>query len=90
MNCVSVLESLSDYIDDDLEEEAGDEIDLHLGSCESCQAFANTLQRTVELCRDTIIAPLSPEEKTALCAAVREPEGPAAGGSAAKGGKKKG
>jgi len=85
VNCLSVLESLSDYIDDDLEEESGDEIDLHLGACESCQAFVNTLQRTVELCRDTTIAPLTDEEKSSLCASVREGEGPGGARNGKKG-----
>jgi len=70
VNCLSVLESLSDYLDDDLEEDAGDEIDLHLGGCPSCQAFVNTMQRTVELCRDTIVPPLPAEEKAALCGSI--------------------
>jgi anti-sigma factor RsiW len=66
MKCPEVLRSLSDYLDDDLDEEAADEIDLHLAGCPPCQAFLNTLQRTVEFCRDTTVPPLEPGLKGSL------------------------
>jgi anti-sigma factor RsiW len=71
MTCPEVLQSLSDYLDDDLDEEAADEIDLHLSGCPPCQAFLNTLQRTVEFCRDTTVAPLPAERKASLLESVK-------------------
>jgi len=66
MTCREVLESLSDYLDDDLDEEAADEIDVHLGGCSTCQTVLNTLQRTVEFCRDTTVPPLPADRKAAF------------------------
>jgi anti-sigma factor RsiW len=66
MNCREVVESLSDYLDDDLDEDAADVLDIHLGTCPPCKAILNTLQRTVEFCRDTTVPPLAAELKATL------------------------
>ena len=58
MKCLQVLESLSDYIDDMVDADQGDAIDIHLESCPACKACLNTLQRTIDFCKDTAVAPL--------------------------------
>lgn len=71
MNCRQIFESLSEYLDDDLDPDACDQIEQHLGGCSPCLAFLNTLQRTVDFCRDTTSPPLTAEQKTELREAVK-------------------
>jgi anti-sigma factor RsiW len=71
MKCVESLDNLSDYLDDALDEESADVMDIHLGGCAPCQAVLNTLQRTVEFCKDTIVPPLPDSEKAAIREAVQ-------------------
>ena len=49
--CQQVLARLSDYLDGDLDTEAMAEVERHLQGCLPCLAFADALQRTIELCR---------------------------------------
>jgi len=51
MQCKELFSLLSRYIDADLQPENCAEIERHLGGCEPCVAFVNTLRRTAELCR---------------------------------------
>jgi RNA polymerase sigma-70 factor (ECF subfamily) len=71
MNCREIFEALSDYLDDDLHPDACDEIEQHLNGCAPCLAFLNTLQRTVDFCRDTTVPPLSGDEKAQLRESVK-------------------
>ena len=50
-NCQEVLALLSDYLDFDLPAEACQEIEHHLAECSPCEEFAESLRKTVELCR---------------------------------------
>jgi anti-sigma factor RsiW len=68
MKCQEVIEALSDYIDDDVDADQGDEIDIHLESCPACKACLNTFDRTVGFCRDTTLPPLDAEAIEALAA----------------------
>jgi anti-sigma factor RsiW len=47
--CGNLLDSLSDYIDGDLEAELCAELEQHLQGCENCRVVVNTLRKTVEL-----------------------------------------
>jgi len=59
MNCKEVFESLSGYLDDELIPDEADEIETHVERCAPCQAFLNTLQRTVAFCRDATVMSLT-------------------------------
>ncbi len=72
MNCRQVIEALSDYMDDNVDADQGDSIDIHLEACRTCKNVLNTFQRTVDFCRDTIVAPLPAAEKESLRAEVRK------------------
>ncbi len=72
MNCRQIIEALSDYMDDNVDADQGDSIDIHLESCRTCKGVLNTFQRTVDFCRDTIVAPLPAAEKASLRAEVRK------------------
>ena len=42
---------LSDYLDEDLDAATGVEVEKHLRACSTCLALADSLRRTIELCR---------------------------------------
>ncbi len=48
-DCHQLLNSLSDYIDGDLQQELCDEIELHMKDCENCRIVVDTLNKTVSL-----------------------------------------
>lgn len=49
--CATLLSALSDYINDELDDEGRKIIDEHLKDCRPCQVCLSTLRRTVEICR---------------------------------------
>lgn len=52
--CQHLLHYLSDYIDDQLEDEAlCQQITQHLENCQDCQVVIDTLQQTIRLYRTT-------------------------------------
>ena len=50
-NCKEVFAMLSEYLDLELPPEECREIEEHLAGCPPCIEFANSLRKTVELCR---------------------------------------
>jgi anti-sigma factor RsiW len=51
--CHHLLNSLSDYVDQDLSQELCAEIERHLAGCENCQVVINTLRKTIDLYHET-------------------------------------
>ncbi|MHB8766210.1 MAG: anti-sigma factor family protein [Deferrisomatales bacterium] len=49
MSCREILESLSLYIDAELDPSLCQEIESHMEGCNPCVAFLNTLKKTVVL-----------------------------------------
>jgi anti-sigma factor RsiW len=49
MNCEDLLHYLSDYIDQDLNEELTAEAQAHLFTCQNCGVVLDTTQRTISL-----------------------------------------
>ncbi len=49
--CQEIFALLSDYLDLDLPPEACQEIENHLAACSPCVDFAESLRKTIELCR---------------------------------------
>ena len=47
--CRQLLNSLSDYVDGDLQQELCDEIELHMKDCDNCRIVIDTLSKTVSL-----------------------------------------
>lgn len=47
--CRHLLDSLSDYVDGDLQQDLCDEIELHMKDCENCRIVIDTLSKTVSL-----------------------------------------
>jgi len=49
--CERIIEALSDYFGGDLRQEDSVGVRNHLSGCGTCLAFADSLRRTIELCR---------------------------------------
>lgn len=49
LNCREILDSLSEYIDAELDPSLCEEIESHMAGCSPCVAFLNTLKKTVVL-----------------------------------------
>ena len=71
--CREIFALLSQYLDLELPPDACAEIDRHMAGCLPCVEFADSLKRTVDLCRkyepDTMPAPLNENAKAELQAA---------------------
>ena len=50
-DCREVLELLSDYLNLELPSDACHQIEHHLSGCQPCEEFAESLRKTVDLCR---------------------------------------
>jgi len=48
-NCRQLLDSLSAYIDGDLQQALCEKIDAHMADCENCRIVVDTLRKTVYL-----------------------------------------
>ena len=60
--CRQLLNSLSDYVDGDLQQELCEEIELHMKDCENCQIVVDTLSKTVSLYQTSSEAAVVPDD----------------------------
>lgn len=60
--CRKLLNSLSDYVDGDLQSELCDEIELHMSECENCRIVVDTLRKTILLYQSTSDPAVVPED----------------------------
>jgi heterodisulfide reductase subunit B len=51
MNCEELVRYLSDYIDNDLDEDLSAEAQEHLSTCHNCHIVFDTTQKTIVLSR---------------------------------------
>jgi anti-sigma factor RsiW len=69
-NCREVLALLSEYLDFELPPDACQQIESHLAECSPCEEFAESLRKTVALCKSfepqTMPGPLSAEAREQL------------------------
>lgn len=74
-DCKEVFAILSQYLDLELPPEACREVEQHLEGCSPCIDFAESLRKTVELCRHfepaEMPSPLSDKAREDLQAAYR-------------------
>ena len=77
--CGDVFALLSEYLDVELPPEACAQIREHVEGCAPCVEFAESLKRTVELCKEyepeTMPKPVSAAAKAQLMAAWRKTSG---------------
>src|SRR5579884_294041 len=52
-SCKAMFAELSDYLDEQLDDSLCEELEKHLGGCTPCQAFLDSLKRTIEQCHET-------------------------------------
>jgi len=52
ITCEDLLQYLSDYIDDDLDQELTDVAKRHLASCHNCRVVLDSTQQTIFLFRE--------------------------------------
>ena len=57
-----MLESLSDYVDGELEAELCKELERHMDGCENCQIVVDTLRKTIYLYRSSTGPPDVPPD----------------------------
>jgi predicted anti-sigma-YlaC factor YlaD len=61
-NCRQLLNSLSDYIDGDLQQALCETIDAHMADCENCRIVVDTLRKTVYLYQTSTDVPEMPTD----------------------------
>jgi RNA polymerase sigma-70 factor (ECF subfamily) len=75
-NCKEVFALLSSYLDLELPAETCAEVEAHLADCPPCIEFAESLRKTVELCRRyqpaELPTPLGDQARGELLAAYRK------------------
>jgi len=49
--CKKLFAELSDYLDGSLDESLCGELEKHIGGCQPCKTFLDSLEQTVERCR---------------------------------------
>ena len=75
-NCSEVLELLSDFLNLELPSDACHQIEHHLSGCQPCEEFAESLRKTVDLCRQyrpsELPQPISQSAREELLAAYQK------------------
>jgi anti-sigma factor RsiW len=64
--CLKILQRLSAYLDDELTADVCKEVRAHMGACQKCEVFLDSLRQTISLCRHFEATPLSPSKKLQL------------------------
>jgi len=72
MTCRELAELLIDYVQGDMDVDLHENIRRHLCACPPCETFLETYRITIQLTRKLPVAPLPPELKVRLEAALRE------------------
>jgi RNA polymerase sigma-70 factor (ECF subfamily) len=82
-DCKQIFATLSEYLDMELPPEACREMEAHLDGCPPCVEFAESLRKTVALCREyhpsEMPAPISQEARERLQEAWRRARSVAGG-----------
>jgi len=70
--CREIFSRLSEYLDGDLDPDVCSHLEAHMDDCPPCQAFLESLRRTVELTRDLPLPELPEELSRELVEAYRK------------------
>lgn len=62
VNCQSILDSLSDYVDGTLKDELCRDIEQHIAGCSDCRIVVDTLKKTIYLYHATSETQEMPED----------------------------
>jgi anti-sigma factor RsiW len=66
------VELLIDFVSEDLPPESRQRIEQHLSRCPPCEAYLDSYRATIRLTRQLPCAPIPPELKARLIAALEE------------------
>lgn len=76
LECGDVFAKLSEYLDGELPEEVCAKMQMHIGDCEPCVEFVESLRKSIELCKGKLPeegpGPLTADQKNDLLAAYRK------------------
>ena len=71
-DCREIFARLSEYLDGELESDICSQLEEHMDDCPPCQAFLETLRRTVAVTRDLPAQTLPDDMKDELLEAYRK------------------
>lgn len=71
-DCKELIGNLSDFIDGELDPELCRQLKEHLDGCKNCRLMADSLNKTVKLCRDGVIEELPESLQKSLNQKLRE------------------
>lgn len=66
MNCEQFITYLSDYIDNDLDDDLTAEAQAHLATCQNCSIMLDTTQKTILLYRNQQVLTIPAENRARL------------------------
>jgi hypothetical protein len=72
IDCIEVVELMTDYLEDALDQATRDEIEAHLVLCAPCQIYLDQMRATIDMLGHVPVETLSDEAKTDLVAAFRD------------------
>ncbi len=70
--CKNYFEKLSEYLDGELDRRTCHEIEAHLKTCPECRHCADSLKKTIQLCRETSKEKVPSEMRARLKTALQE------------------
>ncbi len=80
LSCEEIFAKLSEYLDGELDETVCEQLEGHMGSCEPCQRFLDSLRNTVSLLRDERPSQMPEGLRSKVCEAFRNFNSPSSGG----------
>ncbi len=72
MNCEHLAACLSDYIDNDLDDEVRVAVHQHLATCHNCQVVVDSLQKTIALAHQEARQVIPPGRRAELLARLQQ------------------
>jgi len=70
-HCKELFARLSEYLDGELPEKLCEEIESHLDGCPPCQAFLESLERTMRLIESSEAPPMPEDLRREICILFR-------------------
>lgn len=80
LSCEEIFAKLSEYLDGELDETVCEQLEGHMGSCEPCQRFLESLRNTVSLFHDERPSRMPEGLRSKVCEAFRNFKSSSSGG----------
>jgi predicted anti-sigma-YlaC factor YlaD len=72
IDCIEVVELVTDYLEGAMDQATRDEIEAHLGLCAPCQMYLDQMRATINVLGHVPVETLTDEAKADLVAAFRD------------------